>query len=217
MVNAQQWLDEKYPNELTRQQVKELVINPYTVDNQSENAFKLELEGPLIVNSFEALKKLYLYSNKLTKLTIVNCPKIELISCTGNLLTDLDFLSALDPKKLTGLYLENNNISEQDLSCFANFINLTTLLIGNSDESKIRKGIYNRFTGSLKFLKDLTNLERLSIKNTDVDNGLEYLPSTVKEFHCLADQRAESRVRKIEKELKDFLISGFRGTYNFDD
>jgi hypothetical protein len=33
----------------------------------------------------------------------------------------------------------------------------------------------------------------------------------------LADQRTESKVKEIEKELKPFLISAFRGTYDFDD
>jgi hypothetical protein len=112
--------------------------------------------------------------------------------------------------------LKNNNISEQDLSCFSRFINLNTLLIGNSDESKIKQGIYNRFTGSLEFLKDLTELKRLDIRNTDIDSGLEYLPNKVEEFHCSADER-ESKVKEIETELEPFLISKFRGTYKFDD
>ncbi|CAG8851699.1 2109_t:CDS:2, partial [Racocetra persica] len=95
----------------------------------------------------------------------------------------------------------------QDLSCFAKFVNLTTLLVGNSDKNKIEQGIYNRFTGSLECLNDLTKLERLSIQNTDIDSGLEFLPLSVKEFHCSADQRKESGVKKIVEELQPFLIS----------
>jgi len=218
MVNAQEWLDKNYPNELVKREVKELAASLYTIDdqgNQYEKVFKEELENSLIINNLINLKKLYLCSNKLTKLVIINCSEIELISCSGNFLADVNFLFEIDSKKLTALYLENNNISEQNLSCFEEFTNLTALLVGNSDKNKIKKGIYNRFTGSLEFLKDLTRLERLSIKNTDIDSGLEYLPSTIKEFHCLADQRAESGVKRIEEELKFFLISSFHGTYNF--
>jgi len=175
------------------------------------------VEGLLNISNFAKLKGLYFFDNKITKLVINNCPKIEFISCCGNFLTDLDFLSVLNSEKITNLHLKNNNISERDLSCFSRFVNLTTLLIGNSDKSKIQKGIFNRFTGSLEFLKDLTELKRLDIRNTDIDSGLEYLPNSVKEFHCSTDERKGSKVKKIETELEPFLISKFQGAYKFDD
>ncbi|KLL03803.1 MAG: hypothetical protein MRERV_33c025 [Mycoplasmataceae bacterium RV_VA103A] len=215
MVEAQAWLNKKYPNKLTRKAVEELSISPYTADDQNKNSFKIKLAGSLIISDFVILKKLYLYDNELTGLIINNCPEIELINCAANSLTDVGFLTTLDPEKLTNIYLENNNISEQDLSCFAKFVNLTTLLVGNSDKNKIEQGIYNRFTGSLECLNNLTKLERLSIQNTDIDRGLEFLPRSVQEFHCSADQRKESGVKKIAEELQPFLISSFHGTYDF--
>src|SRR4051812_7185206 len=169
MADAQQWLDKNYPDEIARQRVEKLIIGPYIVPNQGENVFRLELENSLILSDFIKLKILHLCSNKITKLNVVNCLKIESINCSENSLTNLNFLSTLNSKKITNLYLKNNNVSERNLSCFSKFVNLTTLLIGNSDKSKIQKGIYNRFTGSLEFLKDLTKLERLDIKNTDID------------------------------------------------
>lgn len=212
MVEAQQWLDKNYPDKLAKKEVEMLIIGKYA---NAEHDYLAE--GLLNISNFAKLKRLYFFDNKITKLVINNYSELEFINCSGNFLTDLDFLSALSSEKITNLYLKNNNISEQDLSCFSKLVNLTTLLIGNSDESKIKQGIYNRFTGSLEFLKDLTVLKRLDIRNTDIDSGLEYLPNSVKEFHCSTDERKESKVKEIETELEPFLISKFQGTYKFDD
>ncbi|CAG8449398.1 17223_t:CDS:2, partial [Racocetra fulgida] len=195
-------------------------VNKILKKNFAEYEISFELD-PVEENYFETTKIMFFEENdsvevvELAELIINNCPEIELVNCAANSLTDVGFLTTLDPEKLTNLYLEDNNISEQDLSCFAKFVNLTTLLVGNSDKNKIKQGIYNRFTGNLECLKNLSKLERLSIKNTDIDRGLEFLPRSVQEFHCSADQRKESGVKKIAEELQPFLISSFHGTYDF--
>ncbi|CAH1756449.1 3920_t:CDS:10 [Entrophospora sp. SA101] len=194
--------DENYSNELIKKEIEMLTIGKYV--NAKHDYL---VEGLLNISNFTKLKSLYFFDNKITKLVIDNCPKIKFINCCGNFLTDLDFLSNLNSEKITNIHLRNNNISERDLSCFSRLVNLTTLLIGNSVESKIQKGIFNRFTGSLEFLKDLTMLKRLDIRNTDIDSGLEYLPNSVKEFHCSTDERKESKVKEIETELEPFLIN----------
>ncbi|CAJ0855949.1 17301_t:CDS:10 [Entrophospora sp. SA101] len=173
--------DENYSNELIKKEIEMLTIGKYV---NAKHDYLVEV--------------------------IDNCPKIKFINCCGNFLTDLDFLSNLNSEKITNIHLRNNNISERDLSCFSRLVNLTTLLIGNSVESKIQKGIFNRFTGSLEFLKDLTMLKRLDIRNTDIDSGLEYLPNSVKEFHCSTDERKESKVKEIETELEPFLINSVK-------
>ncbi|CAG8832589.1 24449_t:CDS:2, partial [Racocetra persica] len=181
--------------------VEELSISPYTTDSQNKNSFKIKLAGSLTISDFVILKKLYLYDNELAELIINNCPEIELINCAANSLTDVGFLTTLYPEKLTNLHLENNNISEQDLSCFAKFVNLTTLLVGNSDKNKIEQGIYNRFTGNLECLKNLSKLERLSIQNADIDRGLEFLPRSIQEFHLVFTGLMTLKVEEWAEEL----------------
>jgi len=53
-------------------------------------------------------------------------------------------------------------------------------------------------------LKKLTKLKVLSINNTDLDSGLEYLSKKLKVFNCRAKERANARVKKLEMELKRF-------------
>ncbi|CAG8765914.1 252_t:CDS:1, partial [Ambispora leptoticha] len=68
-------------------------------------------------------------------------------------------------------------------------------------KERINKNIYNRFFGSLENLKGLTNLTELDINATDIDNGLEYLPTeNLYMFYC-ASKREEAGVEKIKKVL----------------
>ena len=67
--------------------------------------------------------------------------------------------------------------------------------IESTSEEKINQGIYNRFSGSLEYLKNLSKLTDLNISNTDIDSGLEYLPESVKHFWCSADLRKDARCK----------------------
>jgi hypothetical protein len=81
----------------------------------------------------------------------------------------------LNYEKLIELRIASNNFTTQDLSIFSKFVNLKTLQIGEIDKERIKNNTYNRFYGSLKHLGNLTKLEKLSIDNTDINLGLEYL------------------------------------------
>uniref|UniRef100_U9SQ96 Uncharacterized protein n=1 Tax=Rhizophagus irregularis (strain DAOM 181602 / DAOM 197198 / MUCL 43194) TaxID=747089 RepID=U9SQ96_RHIID len=126
---------------------------------------------------------------------------------------------------------ENNYIEEfhLDLSEFVNLeeficsrnqftsldiINLKELLIGNIDGDRIQQGIYNQFHGSLRPLKELVKLESLSISNTDIESGIEFLPDSITNFRCLADKRSEAKVKKIYEQLEIYTISHIDGRYN---
>ena len=61
--------------------------------------------------------------------------------------------------------MDNNKFPAQDLSFFTRFINLERLYISG-----------NPFYGSLKPLRNLNNLRKIGIANTDIDSDLEYLP-----------------------------------------
>jgi hypothetical protein len=62
--------------------------------------------------------------NKLTKLTINNCPQIKRFIFNGNRPADLTFLSNLNPEKLVKLNISDNGLVAQDLSFLSRFINL---------------------------------------------------------------------------------------------
>jgi Leucine-rich repeat (LRR) protein len=81
---------------------------------------------------------------------------------------------------LTVLSLSNNNFSEeQNLGYFSKFTNLEELYLGTDKKERIKKILYNKFTGSLKNLEALTKLEKLQIEATDVDDGLECLSESL--------------------------------------
>jgi len=53
----------------------------------------------------------------------------------------------------------------------------------------------------LKSLESLNNLESLYISNTDIDDGVEFLPKSITEIYYSTKSRPESKVKNIEKEL----------------
>jgi len=112
---------------------------------------------------------------------------LEELNCYGNYLTDIDFADIKNPEKLKKLYLYNNNFLKSELTLFNRFKNLEELVItSNYYNQDYKEGIANRFMGSLSLLKDLTKLRRLDIENTDISEGLEYLPESVENFYCEA-------------------------------
>jgi len=107
--------------------------------------------------------------NLLAKLNVNNCWKLNYIGCPNNQLTQIIYPP--NPKKITHLDINNNNLSPSDLTIFRQMRNLEYLDIGNTDKNKIDQGIYNRWVGSCEPLKGLNKLERLDIRNTDIDSG----------------------------------------------
>jgi len=188
MVNAQEYINKNYPN---REEITEININ------------NKELEDQLVIQNFPNLKKIECRNNKLTRIElnnlpnldyfhgngcqltetkIDNCPKITFFNVANNYLSDLTFLDGLNSEKLTILSLHTNDFPEQDLSFLSKFVNLEQLFLDNCDEEKFEKGIYNKFSGSLKPLQNLKKLELLSIGNTNIDSGLEYLPKNFRKI-----------------------------------
>src|SRR4051812_139706 len=77
MVNAQEYLDKKYP--LTAR------INIKKLDISYKN-----LTGSLNLTGFNNLTKLNCSDNQLTKLILVNCTKLREINCSNNFLDKLN-------------------------------------------------------------------------------------------------------------------------------
>jgi hypothetical protein len=209
MVKAQEWLDKDHPKE-NRKQIKKLNIG-----------WK-ELKGKLNLNDFTNLEKLDCHWNSLTSLNVGNCKKLkelycsynqitqlilpnnlEILHCRDNLLTDLDF-KVLNGEKLTSLNLENNNFSARDLSCFSSFAELERLDIGTYNQDKINQNLYNRWTGSLEPLKDLNKLRKLAIDNTDLNEGIEYLPDGLKKIEYSTKARPNCKLTNLVLRLEKF-------------
>jgi hypothetical protein len=77
------------------------------------------------------------------------------------------------------LSIAGNNIQPTDIKIFSRFINLKVLHTGTTKEFIEESGNRNKFYGSLESLKNLSDLGFLCIEATDVDSGLEYLPSSL--------------------------------------
>jgi len=131
---------------------------------------------------------------------LIRAIEIKKISCSDNLLANFDY-GSLNPKRLFSLNIVGNNLPEQDLSVFSKFINLEVLLVGNGDQEKIKQNIYNRFAGSLEPLKSLIKLKKLYISNTDIDSGVEHLPTSLEEIYCSSFIRPNSQVKEVSKRL----------------
>lgn len=223
MVKAQQWLNKKYPKK-ERSEVTSL----YTTYE--------DLKGDLNLSDFTNLEELNCYRSELTSLKLNNCQKLKKISCYDNQLTTLDLsnlkqLKELDcsdnnltqiiyptnPKQITILNISNNNLSNQDLSVFSKMQNLEELNIRNggyspkllSEWNRLEK-TYNHFTGSLAPLQNLTKLKKLDISGTDLDSGVEYLPSNLcgssNISYCTSD-RPNCKLLAIKEQL-DLFASG---------
>ncbi|WNE40670.1 MAG: hypothetical protein mread185_000127 [Mycoplasmataceae bacterium] len=125
--------------------------------------------------------------NKISKINLTYLPNLTNFDFSDNYLEDLEFLSSLNPDKLTNLIINNNNLVKQDISIFNRFVNLDTLRIDNTDKEKFETGIHNRFFGSLRSLKDLTKLRVLGIANNEIDFELEDLPISLELINYFYD------------------------------
>lgn len=231
-INAQEYINNLYSTWEDKISCQELII-PKKSKNCPQGVEET-LEGSLSLKGFINLKKLDCRDHKITELKdLDDCAKLEVLYCTRNKLTSLDLngltqleeltcndnyltnlnYSVLNPNKLSFFAAHNNNLNFQDLSAFSRFIDLTYLWIGNDDKEKIQKGIYNRFYGSLEPLKNLTELVNLHISNTDISEGVEYLPKSVKDVKCSTKERPESKLRQIESEISNFFANQFESIF----
>jgi len=121
------------------------------------------------------IKRMMLGRSQLTQIDLSQQEELMDLDLNENNLTSIGFLNTLpNPEKLESLYIFNNKIQPTDISIFSRFVNLKTLMIGTSmslDEKR------NHFYGSLKSYQNLTKLENVCIEATDVNEGLEYLPT----------------------------------------
>ncbi|CAJ0830456.1 7084_t:CDS:10 [Entrophospora sp. SA101] len=199
-VNAQEYLDQNYPEE-KRDEIKELCISFFDYKkNDSE-----KLKGFLSLSRFANLEKFNCCFNEIISLNIANCPKLREINCRDNKLRELKLHK----------YLSDNNFPSDDLSIFKRFTNLKSLGISNTE-----KKVSNNFYGSLKFLESLNSLESLDISGTNVCTGLEHLPKSTNltkidlsdcseliEIWCSENMLEEIMLPKYSSNLKELKLN----------
>jgi len=117
---------------------------------------------------------------------------VEELYCYDNQLTGIKWATSV-PSKLRVLHVGNNNFPAQDLSLFSSLAALETLNLGN-----------NNFTGSLRWLEGLINLQALDISDTNIDSGLNYLPKSVKSLFCRVERKVSCQ--KIKEELENYHL-----------
>ncbi|WNE41602.1 MAG: hypothetical protein AM1032_000342 [Mycoplasmataceae bacterium] len=137
----------------------------------------------LNLSNFKNLKKVHCYQNKLTNIFLDLNNKLEVINVGDNQFECFDY-TFLNNETLKIFNIYNNNLEKTNISVFSKLINLETLLIYNNNRWIIKnKG--NQFYGSFESLKDLNKLKELRISNTNINEGLEYLPESLEQFFCL--------------------------------
>ncbi|RHZ36158.1 leucine-rich repeat domain-containing protein [endosymbiont GvMRE of Glomus versiforme] len=186
---VQNYLDTIFPKK-KREEIAKLDIS------------RKNLTGSLDLNDFVNLERLNCSDNQLSHLYLTNYNKLIEIKCSSNKLKAINFPEQVE--KLTILDIRNNNFPKQDLSLFSHLVNLKELKIGNDHRAKTKQGIYNRFSGSLKPLQNLSQLYELDISNTDIDSGLEYLPDGVEDFWCSTKKMPDAKVKAIKEEWEYF-------------
>ena len=159
--------------------------------------------------------------SKIVDLDISNCSKLKVLDCSSNYLTQLP-IGIEETKELTYFDCSNNNISRCEITIFSNLVNLESLKLGTDNgildyqlitsRGSVR---YNRFFGSLYSLRNLNKLKELEIDNTDIDQGLEHLPDSLKVIGCDLHDLDDGRHPDVEKIFDE--MRGFRkDCYNFD-
>jgi hypothetical protein len=124
-INAQQYLDEKYPvngvckrdNDLEnknkkREDITKLDIRKGKVGNRFFNKNK-NLIGSLKLEGFTNLRKLIISSHQLTSLDVSDCPNLEELDCQSNELTNFSAINCSNLKKIN---CSNNPIRELNLN-----------------------------------------------------------------------------------------------------
>ena len=177
------------------------------------------MQAQEILNNFifpESMKMIELRNKELEGDLIIDLnkfKKLEIIILSRNKLTSINFLG--DSNELKHIDVSNNDIQPTSLEMFSRFPNLTHLRLGSYDKDNIENGIYNRFFGSLKPLEKLSQLEKLDIRNTDIDSGLEYLPDKLVNFSEMGGEilykafdcyftRPEAKMESIFNQLTPF-------------
>nr|CAG8443407.1 13415_t:CDS:10 [Entrophospora candida] len=183
--------DKNYPIE-EREKIEEIHLTEPSLEGELDLVLAIEIKRVMFSHG-EALD-------------LTNCEQLDKIECHDNQLINLSLPKSCP--NLTELDIRNNILPSSDLSIFSSLTNLEVLKIGTGVkeykrksehehfephkiliknrkkevEQGTKKGICNRFYGSLEPLKNLSKLRELDIGNTDINSGWEYLPTSIEKI-----------------------------------
>ncbi|CAJ0925562.1 19201_t:CDS:2 [Entrophospora sp. SA101] len=138
------------------------------------------------------VKKSSVYEKELEgHLDLKGFTNLEKLDCSHNQLAELD---------LTGLVqLEKINCNDNYLNNFDYLsLNPNKLTYLNISDNNLPSQDLTCF----KSLKYLNKLERVFISNTDINNGVNYLPNSIRRISYSTNERPESKVGEIAEQLK---------------
>ncbi|CAI2161389.1 10324_t:CDS:10 [Funneliformis geosporum] len=213
ITTSQEYLNQKYPTREDKEKVKELNQKyPTKEDKEKEieggeldlrefkNIEEVSIDGgylktPLTKLNLDGLNKLTMLDcnrNNLISLDVSGCVNLTILRCFDNNLTSLN-LDGLT--NLTHLYCLDNNLTSIDfLNQIPNPEKLEKLVIFNNNIQPTDISIFN-----------LTKLTSICIEATDVNEGLEYLPTSLAKAtrdvgYCLQTKDQETdKLKKIER------------------
>ncbi|GBC07631.1 hypothetical protein RclHR1_00760001 [Rhizophagus clarus] len=213
MVNAQTWLDEKFPNQESKIKVKQLYIYSYgTYERSDENKRvfdKTPLEGELYLNNFINLNDLIIIGNdsnfnKLNSLKFEDCGKLNNFTLRYND-GELSFRGNSAPNDVNIQYCKNLS----DLQLYDQFANITKLDIHYCELTTLSK------------LDRLVNLNKLNISNnhklTRLEglNGMEELRSFTLSYCPKLEEIVSGMLPRLTdwnisycSNLKEIIVSG---------
>jgi len=225
MPSVEEWLNQYYP----------LRVREFITDLECLN---LSLTGELDLKDFTNLKNFNCYNNQIVKVDASRCLELEELGCSDNQITKLilppkcklkelrgtdNFLmyvnfSALRSECITWIDLRDNDFSPQGIRWVTKLVNLERLMLGTTLETTHSlleeklpanwKNKYNRWTGSLFPLRNLTKLESLDLSLTNLTNP-EYIPlSKLNWFRCRGSKVAEE-IKKYKKAKENWVAPEF--------
>lgn len=209
----------------------DLVLSNFSNKHFLDVSLSESLTGDLDLTDFVNLVELYIKGQYITSLKLTSCLWLSNLQVSSNMLQRIDWpssnvletidvsnnnfirqnLSCFSPlTNLVYLYLgigacEYFTVSkEEDEVGTEPEVRIVKMAseVNNVNE-RIRNNIYNRWYGSLIYLKDLGKLKELNINGTDINSGLEYLPSSLNNFMCGNSGRVTAGVEEI-KEICNF-------------
>lgn len=150
--------------------------------NISQNLFCMKenfLSGELDLTKFINLRNLLIRNSiELERIILPNKSLfLSRIDVSNNGLFSLDFLWNGDYPNLEFIFSANNFHEAYNIEKFSKFTKLKAIMIENGN-----------FFGSLRSWKDLKNLQLIDITNTNIKDGLQELPSSVKYVHCRVER-----------------------------
>ncbi|CAG8502609.1 1596_t:CDS:2 [Racocetra persica] len=170
---TQEWLEQEYSQ---KEQTNEIILSGIEFEQPSE----------LLISDYPNVKEIktegYCQNEiyNITKVTINNCPQLEEV-CIPNFSNQFLSLHHLPSLKkfrcgygqLTGCLDLTPFTNLESVHCFGN--QLTEIKLPAEKLEELAASGSNQLVGSLKHLKSLTKLNFLTICDTDIDSGLEYL------------------------------------------